>query len=64
MTQFFKDKRKLMMMTIFVLVVLAACSSPRDPETGKVYAEKLIGLDTSFGSQMSLGWFDGISYGR
>lgn len=60
MKQFFKDKRKLLMMTIFVLVVLVACSSPRDPETGKVYAEKLIGLDTSFGSQLSLGWFDGL----
>ena len=60
MKQFFKDKQKLLMMTIFLLVVLVACSSPRDPETGKVYAEKLIGLDTSFGSQLNNGWFDGI----
>ena len=60
MKQFFKDKQKLLMMTIFLLVVLVACSSPRDPETGKVYAENLIGLDTSFGSQLNNGWFDGI----
>lgn len=60
MKQFFKDKRKLMIFTIFVLVVLAACSSPRDPSTGQVYPEKLIGIGTSFGSQLSLGWFDGI----
>lgn len=60
MKRFFKDKRKLMIFTIFILVVLAACSSPRDPSTGQVYPEKLIGSDTSFGSQLSLGWFDGI----
>ncbi len=60
MKQFFKDKRKLMIFTIFILVVLAACSSPRDPSTGQVYPEKLIGLNTSIGSQMSQGWFDGI----
>ncbi len=37
MKRFFKDKRKLMIFTIFILVVLAACSSPRDPNTGQVY---------------------------
>lgn len=60
MKQFFKDKKKLLMMTVFILMILAACSSPRDPETGEIYAEKLIGLGTSFGSQLDLGWFDGL----
>ena len=60
MKRFFKDKRKLMIFTIFILVVLAACSSPRDPNTGQVYPEKLIGIDTTFGSQLNQGWFDGI----
>lgn len=60
MKRFFKDKRKLMLFTVFILVVLAACSSPRDPNTGQVYPEKLISTDTSFGSQLSLGWFDGL----
>lgn len=60
MKQFFKDKRKLLMLTMFVLVTLVACSSPRDPNTGQIYPEKLIGLDTSFGAQLDLGWFDGL----
>lgn len=60
MKQFFKDKKKLLGMTVFILIVLVACSSPRDPKTGEILANKLIGLDTSFGSQMDNGWFDGL----
>lgn len=59
MKHFFKDKKKLLLLTLFVLVTLVACSSPRDAN-GNIIPSKLIGLDTSFGSQMDNGWFDGI----
>ena len=50
----------MIFLSVLILVVLAACSSPRDPETGEILAHKLIGLDTTFGSQLDLGLFDGI----
>jgi len=60
MKRFFKDKQKLLIMTVFILMILVACKSPRDPNTGEIKPELLIGLNTSIGSQMEQGWFDGI----
>lgn len=59
MKDFFKDKRKLLLFTVFILVTLAACSSPRDAN-GNIIPEKLISLDTAFGTTLDMGWFDGL----
>lgn len=59
MKDFFKDKRKLLLFTVLILVTLAACSSPRDAN-GNIIPEKLISLSTSFGTTLDLGWFDGL----
>lgn len=59
MKEFFKDKRKLMLLAVFVMVVLVSCASPRDAE-GNIIPEKLITLGTSFGDTLDQGWFDGI----
>lgn len=60
MKQFFKDKKKLLMLSLFVVVTLVACTNPRDPATGNIDPKYLITLDTSFGTMMNLGWFDGL----
>lgn len=59
MKHIFKDKKKLLMLTLFVLVTLVACSTPRDAD-GNIIPEKLIALSTSFGDQLDQGWFDGL----
>lgn len=60
MKHFFKDKKKLLMLTVFVLVALVACTNPRDPATGEIQLKYLITPSTPFGEQMNLGWFDGL----
>lgn len=60
MTQFFKDKKKMLFIGILVLVTLVACTNPRDPETGQILAKYLIKSTTPIGYQLSLGWFDGL----
>ena len=57
MKNIMKDKRKLLLLCVLVLVVLTACSSPRG-EDGKILAEKIISLDTPFTLDGS--WFDGL----
>ena len=60
MKLFFKDKKKLLMLSLFVVVTLVACTNPRDTATGEIIPKYLITLDTSFGTMMNLGWFDGL----
>lgn len=59
MKQFFKDKKKLLLLATFVMITLVACSSPRDAN-GNIIPEKLITLSTSFGTTLDQGWFDGL----
>lgn len=59
MKQFFKDKRKLMLVSVFMLLTLVACKSVRNAD-GSIIQEAVIGLDTSFKQTLSSGWFDGL----
>lgn len=59
MKQFFKDKRKLMFISIAMLLTLAACKSVRNAD-GSIIPEAVIGLETSFQQTISSGWFDGL----
>lgn len=60
MKNFFKDKKKLMMVSLFVVVALVACTNPRDPNTNQILPEYLIGPNTPIQAQFQLGWFDGL----
>lgn len=57
MKNIMKDKRKLLLLCVLVLVVLTACSNPRG-EDGKILADKIISLNTAFTLDGS--WFDGL----
>lgn len=59
MKKYFNDKRKLAIFSVFLLVTLAACSSPRLAD-GSIDPKQIIDLSTSWGSVFSSGWFDGI----
>ncbi|MEG0314197.1 MAG: membrane protein insertase YidC [Erysipelotrichaceae bacterium] len=59
MKEFFKDKKKLALLSVFMLVSLAACSNPRLAD-GTIDPEAIIKLSTSWGDVFSGGWFDGI----
>ena len=59
MKHFFKDKKKLLLLTTFVFITLVACTSPRDAN-GEIIQKYLITLDTGIGTMMDLGIFDGV----
>lgn len=59
MKKFFKDKKKLMLLSLVMLVTLVACKSARNSD-GSIIPEMLISLDTGFKETLSTGWFDGL----
>lgn len=59
MKRFFKDKKKLVLMTMFVLIGLVACATVRDAD-GNVIMKYIINSDTGFRETLDMGWFDGL----
>ena len=59
MKTFFKDKKKLMILSVMVLLTLVACKTARNAD-GTINPEMVISLDTGFGETISSGWFDGL----
>lgn len=59
MKKFFKDKKKLMILSVVLLVTLVACKTARNPD-GTINPEMIISLETGFGETLSSGWFDGL----
>ncbi|MCI8271125.1 MAG: YidC/Oxa1 family membrane protein insertase [Erysipelotrichaceae bacterium] len=59
MKTFFKDKKKLMILSVMVLLTLVACKTARNAD-GTINPEMIISLDTGFGETLSTGWFDGL----
>lgn len=59
MKKFFKDKKKLMILSVVLLVTLVACKTARNPD-GTINPEMIISLNTGFGETLSSGWFDGL----
>lgn len=60
MKKLLKDKKKLILLSVFLLVFVAGCKSYVDPTTKKVMEEYIIYPTTSFGAVMHEGWFEGI----
>ncbi|MGL5541507.1 MAG: YidC/Oxa1 family membrane protein insertase [Erysipelotrichaceae bacterium] len=60
MKRFFKDKKKMIIVSVFLMLFIAGCSSYIDPETGLVATDKIITLSTTWGEAFQSGWFDGI----
>ena len=61
MKTFFKDKKKLMILSVMVLLTLVACKTARNAD-GTINPEMVISLDTGFGETLSTGWFDGLNF--
>lgn len=59
MKKFFKDKKKLMLLSVFLLMILVACKSARNAD-GTINQEMVISLETTFGESINQGWFDGL----
>lgn len=57
MKKFFNDHKKLIMMSLFLVVFISACTSPRGKD-GKIIPEQLIALNTSFSDCIKLSWFN------
>ena len=60
MKRFFKDKKKLILLSVFLVVLLACCSNYIDKETGRVAVDKIISLSTTWKASFDEGWFTGI----
>lgn len=60
MKRFFKEKKTLILFSLFAIVFLAGCSNYIDPETGLVAADKVITLSTTWADAFANGWFEGI----
>lgn len=60
MKKLLKDKKKLILLSVFLLVFISGCKSYVDPETKKVMEEFIIYPTTSFGEVFSEGWFEAI----
>ena len=60
MKRFFKDKKKLILLSVFLVVLLAGCSNYIDKETGRVAVDKIISLSTTWKASFDEGWFTGI----
>ena len=54
---FIKDNKKILLLAVFLLVFVTACTSVRNAD-GTIDPEKLITLETSFGKCLSEGWFN------
>lgn len=59
MTRFFKDKKKLILLSLFAIVFLAGCSNYMGSD-GSVLPEKIIYLSSTWGEAFASGWFDGL----
>jgi len=55
--EFFKDNKKMLLMVVFLLVFVSACTSVRDSK-GNIDPSKLITTNTSYGSSIGEGWFN------
>lgn len=60
MKRFFKDKKKLMLLSVFFVLFVAGCKNVIDPETKQVLEEYIIRSTTTFSSAFGSGWFDGL----
>lgn len=60
MKNLLKNKKKLLLLSVFLLVFIAGCKSYMDPETKKVMEEFIIYPTTSFTEVINEGWFAGI----
>ena len=57
MKNLLKNKKKLLLLSVLLLVFVAGCKSYVDPETKKVMEEYIIYTTTTFGEVMKEGWF-------
>lgn len=58
MKRFFKDKKKLLFLSVFMLITLAACSQPRGAN-GDILKDQIIYLNSPFWDTVTNGsWFD------
>lgn len=60
MKNLLKNKKKLILLSVLLLAVVAGCKTYVDPETKKVFAEYIISTETSWGDTFKEGWFAGI----
>lgn len=54
---FLKDNKKVLLLSVFLLVFVTACTRVRNAD-GSIDPKMLITLETSFGSCLSEGWFN------
>ncbi|MDQ0360810.1 YidC/Oxa1 family membrane protein insertase [Breznakia pachnodae] len=55
--EFLKDNKKILLMAVFLLVFVTACTSVRD-SNGNIDPSKLITTSTSYGDSIGEGWFN------
>lgn len=60
MKNLFKKKKKLILLSVFLLVFITGCKVYVDPTTKKVMEEYIIYSTTSFGEVFNEGWFAAI----
>lgn len=60
MKRIFKDKKKLMLLSLFFVVLVAGCTNYIDPDTGRVATESIISSTMTWSAAFSEGWFTGI----
>ena len=60
MKNLFKNKKKLLLLSVFLLIFVAGCANYVDPETNRVREEFIIYANTSFSEVFNEGWFAGI----
>lgn len=56
MKNLLKNKKKLILLSVLLLAVVAGCKTYVDPETKKVFAEYIISTETSWGDTFKEGW--------
>lgn len=60
MKRFFKDKKKLLLLSVFLILGLVACTNARGAD-GQIVKDLVIYLDTPFSTTFDSGsWFDGL----
>lgn len=60
MKNLFKGKRKIILLSVLFVLIIAGCKNYVDPETKTTMAEYIIHSTTTWGETMSEGWFEGI----